>query len=142
MRWIHLLLIGIMAGAGCASPKSDQKAKSTKQPAVKASGGTTSRTNSPPRTPTGSGLTVTNGTQVITLTNPIIGKVATVNMSSRFAVLNFALRQLPPIDQRLNVYRQGVKVGEVKVSGPVLNGNIVADLTAGEIQVGDEVRSD
>ena len=142
MRWFYFYLIGILACVGCASQKSTQNTKSAKPPVVKATGGAASRTNTPPRATTGSGLTVTNGTQVITLTNPIIGKVATVNSSSRFAVLNFALRQLPPIDQRLNVYRQGVKVGEMKVSGPVLNGNIVADLTAGEEQAGDEVRSD
>jgi hypothetical protein len=40
----------------------------------------------------------------------------------------------------MNVYRRGLKVGEVKVTGPQRDDNIVADITAGEAAVGDEVR--
>jgi hypothetical protein len=44
------------------------------------------------------------------------------------------------IGQILTVSRDGLKVGEVKVSGPQRDDNIVADITAGEARVGDEVR--
>ena len=44
-------------------------------------------------------------------------------------------------EQRLNLYRRGLKVGEVKVTGPAREDNIVADLVAGEAEVGDEARS-
>ena len=80
-----------------------------------------------------------------TLINPSIqpiGKVASINARLRFVVIDFSLSRVPELEQRLNVYRQGQKVGELKVSGPTLNNNTVADLVAGEAQVGDEARAD
>jgi hypothetical protein len=71
--------------------------------------------------------------------NEFSGKVASVSAELRFVVLDFHLTQLPPVDQRLGVFRQGQKVGEVKITGPSRDQNIVADLTAGEAQTGDEV---
>jgi hypothetical protein len=44
------------------------------------------------------------------------------------------------VGQSLNLYRRGLKVGEVKVTGPQREDNIVADLVAGEAGVGDEAR--
>ena len=44
-------------------------------------------------------------------------------------------------DQRLDVYRGGLKVGELLVTGPQQGDSTVADITAGEAQKGDEVRS-
>ena len=60
---------------------------------------------------------------------------------ARHVVLTFPLQKLPPVGQRLALYRHGVAVGQVKVSGPQREDNIVADLIAGEAEVGDEVRS-
>jgi hypothetical protein len=85
-------------------------------------------------------LSVTNQTAVLTLTDPTSGKVASVNTTLRFVVLDFTFKKQPVLEQRLGIYRQGQKVGEVKVTGPERRGNIVADLVAGEAQVGDEVR--
>ncbi len=70
------------------------------------------------------------------------GKVVRVNPNARFAVLNFPIGTMPPPNQQLNVYRQGLKVGEVKATGPQQDDNVVADITSGEVQVGDEVRAD
>lgn len=70
----------------------------------------------------------------------LVGKVARFNSEGRFVVLNFPIGHLPSVDQRLNVYRQGLKVGEVRVTGPQRDDNTVADLVAGEAQAGDEVR--
>lgn len=70
------------------------------------------------------------------------GRVAAVNAKLRFVVLDFGLSRLPEVEQRLNVYRQGQKIGEVKVSGPTINQNTVADILSGDVQVGDEVRAD
>ena len=63
-----------------------------------------------------------------------------VNGAARFVVLNFPIGRLPSIEQRLNVYRQNLKVGEVKVTGPQREDNIVADISVGEAAVGDDVR--
>ena len=38
------------------------------------------------------------------------------------------------------LFRSGMKVGEVKITGPQRENNIVADLVTGEAQIGDEVR--
>ncbi len=69
------------------------------------------------------------------------GKIMRVNESARFAVLNFPVGNLPPMGQRLDVYRHGLKVGEVKVTGPQQDDNTVADITNGEAQEGDELRA-
>jgi hypothetical protein len=76
----------------------------------------------------------------VTPENALMGKVATVNTAGRFVVLNFPLGRMAAVGQSLNLYRRGLKVGEVKVTGPQREDNIVADLVAGEAGVGDEAR--
>ncbi len=77
---------------------------------------------------------------IVTQENSLIGKVALVRASERFVVLNFPVGRLPAIDQHLKLYRGGLKVGEVKVTGPQYDDNVVADLVAGDSEVGDLVR--
>ena len=55
-------------------------------------------------------------------------------------MLSFPIGQLPRIGQTLFLYRNGLKVGQVNVTGPQQDNDIVADLTEGEAQAGDEVR--
>ena len=88
-----------------------------------------------------SGVPATNQTLIVTPENALVGKVAMVNTTARFVVLNFPLGKMAAVEQRLNLYRRGLKVGEVKVTGPQREDNIVADLVAGEAGVGDEARS-
>src|ERR1035438_5355416 len=80
--------------------------------------------------------------QPVTVTpeHTLAGKVVRVNGPGRFVVLNFPIGSMPLTDQRLNLYRQGQKVGEVKVTGPQQEDNTVADLVAGEAEVGDDAR--
>ena len=80
-------------------------------------------------------------TTVDTAESPF-GRVVSANLPLQFVVLDFSLRPLPSIDQRMSLYRKGQKVGEVKISGPILNGNVVADIVAGDAQIGDEVRGE
>jgi hypothetical protein len=70
------------------------------------------------------------------------GEVSRVNPVARFVVLSFPLDQMPVLDQRLNLYRRGAKVAEVKVTGPQRGNSIVADTVTGAPEVGDEARSD
>jgi len=42
----------------------------------------------------------------------------------------------------MNLYRGGLKVGEVKITGPQDDDNIVADLLTGDSEVGDQARGD
>jgi hypothetical protein len=82
-----------------------------------------------------------NGSRlIVTPASGGAGKVAMVNISARFVVLNYPLGHLPPTNQRLNLYRRGLKVGEIKITGPQYDDNIVADLVAGECEIGDEAR--
>jgi hypothetical protein len=48
---------------------------------------------------------------------------------------------MPLVDQHLNLYRRGLKVGEVKITGPQQDDNIVGDLVSGDSEPGDEARA-
>lgn len=80
------------------------------------------------------------GRLLVTPENSLTGRVLTYNGAGRFVVLDFPVGKLPALEQTLFVYRQGLKVGEVKVTGPERDTNTVADLVSGEAQKGDEVR--
>jgi len=72
----------------------------------------------------------------------LAGEVLRVNPVGRFVVLRFPRDQMPVMDQRLNLYRQGAKVAEVKVTNWQSGNNIVADIVTGAPEVGDEARAD
>ena len=55
-------------------------------------------------------------------------------------MLSFPVGQMPAMGQRLFLYRGGLKVAEVKITGPQNDNNIVADVVDGDAQAGDEVR--
>jgi len=78
----------------------------------------------------------------VTLDEAVLGTVVSVNPALRFLVMDFPVRKLPVLEQRLNVYRNGQKVGEVKVTGPGRDTTIAGDIMVGEVRVGDEVRED
>lgn len=77
---------------------------------------------------------------IVTPDNSLSGKVVSYNSVARFVVLNFPARRMPNLDQRLFLYRAGLKVAEVRVTGPQNDDNIVADLVSGEVKTGDDVR--
>jgi len=70
----------------------------------------------------------------------LMGNIARVNQDGRFVVMTFPIGHLPLLNERLHVYRQGLKVGEIRVTGPQLDDNVVGDISAGEARAGDEVR--
>ncbi|HEX3625219.1 MAG TPA: hypothetical protein VH280_07330 [Verrucomicrobiae bacterium] len=53
-------------------------------------------------------------------------------------VLSFPLGRMPQTGQTLFIYRAGIKVGEAKITGPQRDNDIVADLTTGDAEAGDE----
>ena len=119
MRFIFqlCLLAFAVAVSGCAG-----------KPAAK-SGGVTP----PPKR-------ATSNQPVVKPSNELTGKVISFNAVGRFGVLNFPVTHMPVMDQTLFLYRAGLKVGEVKITGPQRDDNIVADLIHGEARAGDEVR--
>lgn len=77
---------------------------------------------------------------IIPVVNAPIGQVASVHTALRFVILDFPLHPMPEMDQRLFIYRENQKVGEVKVTGPVHGRTTAADIIAGEALKGDGVR--
>ncbi|MEW6302980.1 MAG: hypothetical protein AB1705_05885 [Verrucomicrobiota bacterium] len=72
----------------------------------------------------------------------IQGKVVLVNETLRYAVIDFSVGPQPRAGQILSAYRSGQKTGEVRMSREAQQGNAAADIVAGEVKVGDEVRVD
>jgi hypothetical protein len=114
----------LLAGSGCFLKKSQPK------PAFSNPPGTIRMTDAQGRV-----LTTSPGAH-------LAGKVVKVNPASQFVVLTFPIGKLPVPDQRLYLYRNGLKTAEVVVTGPVLDDNIVADIVAGSAGVGDEARTE
>jgi hypothetical protein len=77
---------------------------------------------------------------IITPDTSLAATVLMYNPVGRFVVLNFPTGNLPRADQVMFIYHAGLKAGEVKITGPVHENNVVADLTSGTAQSGDEVR--
>ena len=71
-----------------------------------------------------------------------VGRVALVNNEARFVVINFPPGAVPQAGQPLNVNHNGLKIGEVKVTGPQRDNDTVADLITGQAYVGDEVKGE
>jgi hypothetical protein len=70
------------------------------------------------------------------------GRIAMVDPDGRFAVVTFPFGSVPGKNQRLNVYRAGLKVAELNVTGPHRDSNTVVDIISGEVRVHDEARAD
>jgi hypothetical protein len=79
---------------------------------------------------------------IVTPDSSLEAKVVSVNSVGRFVVLSFSAGQLPKPDETLFIYRAGLKVAQVKITGPQQENDIVADLVSGDVQVGDAVRNE
>jgi hypothetical protein len=77
---------------------------------------------------------------IVTPDNSIAGKVVSYNPTARFVVLDFSTGRMPAIEQMLFLYRAGLKVAAVKITGPQSESHIVADMVTGIAQAGDDVR--
>ena len=67
-------------------------------------------------------------------------KVIRYNSVGRFVVLSFPVGQMAQLGQTFFIYHAGMKVGEAKITGPQRDNDIVADLTTGDAEAGDDVR--
>ena len=77
---------------------------------------------------------------IVTPDTTLAGPVVSYNETGRIVVLNFPAARMPKLDQHLFIYRAGLKVAEVTVTGPQSDDNTVADLLSGDAQAGDQVR--
>jgi len=122
MRWSFFWLVGALTLAGCARHQ---------QPVSPGESGSvaTSKTAKSP-------------TVIVTPAPVNAGRITSVNPAGRFVVITYPIGvPLPSLEQKLDVYRAGLKVAEIKITGPARDLNTVADITAGECQPGDEVRA-
>lgn len=70
------------------------------------------------------------------------GRVDSVNARAAYIILSFPIGSIPAIDTRLNVYRNHIKVAEVKVTPPQQGNLTAADILAGECQPGDQTQAE
>jgi hypothetical protein len=115
------LTLGVLASAGCAHKRISRPPGNFE--------------NLPPASnPT--------NRQNLTITQEfvLVGKIVSTNPTGRFVIVSFPLGRMPPNGQRFSVYRQGLKMGEIRITGPQRDDNVVADIIAGDATVGDEIR--
>ncbi len=124
-NWVVLMVLVALVAAGCGRRQAKASPPGFTNLATVPSG---TNTPSPP------------SKLVVTPEVGLQGKVIKANAMGKFVVLNFPIGHLPAVEQNLSVYRLGLKVGEVRVTGPQLDDNIVGDVVAGEAAVGDLVR--
>lgn len=73
------------------------------------------------------------------LTSAYETKIRLVNNDLQFVVLDYTFAPVPPVETRLAVFRKGVQVGTVKVTGPTINSTTVAIIIDGAPALGDTV---
>ena len=93
--------------------------------------------------PSGNGTSISLPDDRLTITSDylLVGKVVKANPDGRFVVMSFPIGHLPSLEQRLGIFRKGQKIGEIRVTGPQLDDNVVGDISKGDAQPGDEVRA-
>jgi hypothetical protein len=79
-------------------------------------------------------------TAIVTPDLSLMAKVVSVNTVGRFVVMSFPPGQLPKLQSTVFLYRAGLKVAEVKITGPEDGNNTVGDVVSGEANAGDDVR--
>ena len=150
--FVCLLMAGILT-SGCAShnkktttsiPKTTASVPKTSKPIAKASSSVPKTTTSVPKAsksvPKASASVPKASSVIVTPDASLAAKVVRYNSTGRFVVLSFPVGQMPGMGQSLFLYHNGLKAGEVKITGPQRDSNVVADLVTGNAQVGDEVR--
>ena len=126
MRRIVLFCVCAVLAGGCAGRKA-------------ASTGPARPAGSPPGS-VGAASQTNRSHLIMTSSAEVQGRVASVNPNARYAVISFPIGALPALQQRMQVYRGGLKVAEIKITGPQIEFNIIGDIVDGECQVGDTVR--
>ncbi len=129
MRFAVLFFALLLAGCAMSKPDATASAAQAK----------TARSSKPAAVRRGEKV---DSRPEVTLDEAVLGTVVFVDPTLRFLVMDFPVRKLPVLEQRLNVYRNDRKVGEVKVTGPGRDTTIAGDIMFGVVQVGDEVRED
>jgi len=115
MRSGYLLLASVLVLAGCAGPSAPK--------------------------PAGDSNWRNTNASVLRPSSVLVGRIDSINLKAGYVIISFPFGSLPAVASRLDVYRQGLKVAELKVTPPQENNLTAADIVAGECRIGDEARS-
>lgn len=77
---------------------------------------------------------------IVTVSTVPVAQVIQVNRSARFVVLHFPSGAPLAPGHLMDIYRNGFKAAEVRISGPQEEFNTAADILSGEVETGDEAR--
>lgn len=77
---------------------------------------------------------------IVTASTVPVAQVIQVNRSARFVVLHFPSGVPLSPGHSMDIYRNGFKTAEVRISGPQEEFNTAADILSGEVETGDEAR--
>ena len=146
MKWfVPTILLAAMFAGGCATPEDyfmsgkPLPAAAPKNPPP-AETATNTTVVAPPANPAPTNSTTTMPPIIVSPDNSLAGKVLAYDSAGHFVVLGFPAGPMPKTDQTLFLYRAGLKVAEIKITGPQRDNNTVADVVSGDAQAGDEVR--
>ena len=69
------------------------------------------------------------------------GRIKSVNEQGQYAIVDFGLGAVPPLQSTLNIYRNkgDLVVGVLRLTGPARQNIVAGDIISGEGQAGDEV---
>jgi len=67
------------------------------------------------------------------------GVILRVNSTAKFVVIKFQYRAVPTVGKVLSVMRNGVKVGQIRMTKPIKAPHGTADIIEGDLQRGDTV---
>jgi hypothetical protein len=143
VKFVGVIVLSLVLFAGCAQQESPMafstvpgpsRANVTLPPAPVVLPAPT--TNAPPAKAT----TPQPKPPIVTPDTSLTGKVVKFNESARIVVLEFSILNMPAAGRQLFIYRNDLKVGEVKTTTWQKQEHIVADLINGEAREGDVVR--
>jgi hypothetical protein len=71
---------------------------------------------------------------------PPAARIVSLNPEHDFVVIDFTSQMIPEVGTTVSIYRNGKRVGAVRITEPVRAQFATADIVEGEVHVGDEVR--
>lgn len=143
MKFVGAILLAVVLFAGCAQKESPTAFSTVPGPSrANATLPPPPLVQTAPRTNASRAKATTPQPKppILTPDTSLTGKVVKFNATARIVVLEFSILNMPAAGRQLFVYRNDLKVGEVKTTTWQKQEHIVADLVNGEAREGDVVR--
>lgn len=80
-------------------------------------------------------------TAIVRPDSRVRGRIKSVNQQGQYAIVDFGLGTIPPLQSKLNIYRgkSDRVVGVLRLTGPARQNIVAGDIISGEGEPGDEV---